>query len=34
MSSGKLLRVYRKSYFVDLVVRDTGAHIGPILHYK
>jgi hypothetical protein len=32
--SGKLLRVYSKSHFLDHLARDTGAHIQPILHYK
>lgn len=32
--SGKILRVYTKSHFLDHVMRDTGGHIQEILHYK
>lgn len=32
--TGKLLRVYAKSHFLEHLARDTGAHTGPILHYK
>ena len=32
--SGKLLRVYTKSHFLDHVMRDTGGHIQEVFHYK
>jgi hypothetical protein len=32
--SGKLLRVYTKSHFLDYLRRDTGGHIEPVQHYK
>lgn len=32
--SGKILRVYTKSHFLDHVMRDTGGHIQDVLHYK
>jgi len=32
--TGKILRVYTKSHFLDHVMRDTGGHIQDILHYK
>jgi hypothetical protein len=32
--SGKLLRVYSKSHFLDHLARDTGGHPMPIQHYK
>jgi hypothetical protein len=32
--SGKLLRVYSKSHFLDHLARDTGGHLEPIQHYK
>jgi hypothetical protein len=32
--TGKLLRVYSKSHFLDHLARDTGGHFEPILHYK
>jgi hypothetical protein len=32
--TGKILRVYTKSHFLDHVMRDTGGHIQEILHYK
>jgi hypothetical protein len=32
--TGKILRVYTKSHFLDHVMRDTGDHIQEILHYK
>jgi hypothetical protein len=32
--TGKLLRVYTKSHFLDFLARDTGGHIEPVLHYK
>jgi hypothetical protein len=32
--TGKLLRVYAKSHFLNHLSCDTGGHIGPILHYK
>jgi len=31
---GKLFRLYTKSHFLDHLLRDTGAHTEPILHYK
>ena len=32
--SGKLLRVYTKSHFLDHLARDTGGHTEVIRHYK
>jgi hypothetical protein len=32
--SGRLLRTYTKSHFLDYLARDTGGHIEPIQHYK
>lgn len=32
--SGKILRVYTKSHFLDHLMRDTGGHIQEIFHYK
>lgn len=32
--TGRLLRVYTKSHFLDYLSRDAGGHIAPILHYK
>jgi hypothetical protein len=32
--TGKILRVYTKSHFLDHIMRDTGGHIRETLHYK
>jgi hypothetical protein len=32
--SGKILRRYSKSHFLDHLARDTGGHLEPIQHYK
>ena len=32
--TGKILRVYTRSHFLDHVMRDTGGRIQEILHYK
>jgi hypothetical protein len=32
--TGKVLRIYSKSYFLDFMARYTGAHPKPIQHYK
>jgi len=32
--SGRILRVYTKSHFLDHIMRDTGGHIQEVLHYK
>jgi len=32
--TGKLLRVYTKSHFLDYLARDTGGHVEPLQHYK
>jgi hypothetical protein len=32
--TGKLLRVYTKSHFLEHLSRDTGGHTKEILHYK
>lgn len=32
--SGRLLRVYTKSHFLDFVAKDTGAHFDSYQHYK
>ena len=32
--TGKLLRVYTRSHFLDHVTRDTGGHTEEVLHYK
>jgi len=32
--TGRLLRVYTKSHFLDYLARDTGGHVEPIQHFK
>jgi hypothetical protein len=32
--TGRLLRVYSKSHFLEHLARDTGGHIDPVQHYK
>src|SRR5947209_12897850 len=32
--SGRLMREYTKSHFLDHLAKDTGGHFEPILHYK
>jgi hypothetical protein len=32
--TGKLLRQYSKSHFLDHLARDTGGHFRPLQHYK
>jgi hypothetical protein len=32
--TGRLLRVYTKSHFLDHLARDTGGHVEPVQHYK
>jgi hypothetical protein len=32
--SGKLLRCYTKSHFLEHLTRDTGGHFEPIQHFK
>jgi hypothetical protein len=32
--TGKLLRVYTKSHFLEHIAQDTGGHTRPIQHYK
>lgn len=32
--TGKLLRHYTKSHFLDHLGRDTGGHMNPLRHYK
>src|ERR1700722_10097086 len=32
--TGKILRIYTKSHFLDHIMRDTGGHIQEVLHYK
>lgn len=32
--SGKILRIYSKSHFLDHLARDTGGHVESIQHYK
>src|SRR5271169_2828332 len=32
--TGRLLRVYIKSHFLDHLARDTGGHVEPVQHYK
>ena len=32
--TGKLLRVYSTSHFLDHIARDTGGHSEPLQHYK
>jgi len=32
--TGKILRVYTRSHFLDHLARDTGGHIDTVLHYK
>lgn len=32
--TGKILRVYTKSHFLEHLARDTGAHTDPLVHFK
>lgn len=32
--TGKVLRVYTKSHFLEYLARDTGGHSGPLVHFK
>jgi hypothetical protein len=32
--TGKILRVYSKSHFLDHIDRDTGGHVEPLQHHK
>src|SRR5215813_12656670 len=32
--TGRILRVYRRSHFLDHLARDTGGHLDPVQHYK
>ena len=32
--TGKLLRLYAKSHFLEFIGKDTGAHSEPYRHYK
>ena len=32
--TGRLLRVYTKSHFLDYLSRDNGGHTEPVQHYK
>jgi hypothetical protein len=32
--TGKLVRVYTKSHFLEHLGRDTGGHVEPVLHFK
>ncbi len=32
--TGRVLRVYTKSHFLDHLARDTGGHVEPLQHYK
>jgi len=32
--TGKSLRVYTKSHFLNHLARDTGGHVEPLQHYK
>jgi len=32
--TGKILRAYTKSHFLDHIMRDTGGHIQEVVHYK
>lgn len=32
--TGRLLRVYTKSHFLEYLARDTAGHLEPIHHYK
>jgi hypothetical protein len=32
--TGKILRMYTKSHFLDHLARDTGGQIEPVQHYK
>jgi hypothetical protein len=32
--TGKILRVYTRSHFLDHLARDTGGHTDPVQHYK
>jgi len=32
--TGKILRVYTRSHFLEHLARDTGGHVNPVQHYK
>ena len=32
--TGRILRVYKNSHFLDHIMRDTGGHVQDVLHYK
>ena len=32
--TGRILRVYTRSHFLDHIMRDTGGHVQDVLHYK
>ena len=32
--TGRILRIYAKSHFLDHIMRDTGGHVQDIVHYK
>lgn len=32
--TGRILRVYTKSHFLDHIARDTGGHSEPVQHFK
>lgn len=32
--TGKILRVYTNSHFLDHIMRDTGGHIQEVVHHK
>lgn len=32
--TGKILRVYTRSHFLDHMLRDTGGHLAVVLHWK
>jgi hypothetical protein len=32
--TGKLLRFYSRSHFLEHINRDTGGHMRPLQHYK
>ena len=32
--TGRVLRVYTRSHFLDHLAQDTGGHVDPLQHYK
>ena len=32
--TGRIIRIYSNSHFLDHIARDTGGHLDPLQHYK